>query len=374
MKTVNTTMEKRKNKMVRIRSNPFSNKQKSFLSNGINMILSLLSMKNLLLHDFCNNDVVVMAMKIRRPWTTKHWCESVIDPEWPFAYAKYANQREERKGRVSSNLQDMRHVCDTRGVQSKCHICEDVNDSHFQLQGVSTKEMSYNIPTVTDTPWAVFGSHRNDFSSSSHVCMYMSQTFPCQSSLGIDYSDCPLRCWGYHHDQHNISHNKSKQLMIQFFFSSFDGHNKNNKDHHYFHHTAYTNLPIFATSIQDKDKKRTTPWTLPSPSAIWSFPQFSSSLDDETVRSNPFYFSSQNQQQRDASKTSLLPQGFTSTLAGAEDLMPGFRDGLASQARYGHYNIIIRCICFFLYLTLFWVQNAMNFYDSISSFATCHIT
>lgn len=372
MKTVITMMDQRKIKWSRIRRDPFSNKNLSLLSQGIYMIL-LLSIKSLLELDFYNNNknLVVMAMKIRRPWTTKHWCESVIDPEWPFAYAKYTNQKEERKGRVSSNLQDMRHVCDTRGVQSKCHICEDVNDSHFQLQGVSTKEMSYNIPTVTDTPWAVFGSHRNDFSSSTHVCMYMSQTFPCQSNFGIDYSDCPLRCWG-HHDQHNLPKNKSNEVMTQFFFSSYDGHNNENKNHHYFNNTEYTNIPIFATSIQEKDKKRTTPWTLPSPTAIWSFPQFSSSLDDEPIRSNPFYFSSQNKK-RDSSKISLLPQGFTSTLAGAQDLMPGFQDGLANQARYDYYNHIC-CICLILYLSLFWVRIEMIIYGNMSSFTiTCHI-
>ncbi len=148
-----------------------------------------------------------LAMQITRPWTTKHWCESVIRPEWPFAYSKYRGQIEETKGRVSTNMQDVRHECDARGVQSKCHICEDIAcgpdennlTCHFQLQGVSTNDMSANIPTVSDVPWAVNGSHRYDFggASTTHVCMYLSGTPPCQSNFGQDYSKCELRCWGH---------------------------------------------------------------------------------------------------------------------------------------------------------------------------------
>ena len=57
-----------------------------------------------------------MAMRLYRPWTSKHWCDSVVEPQWPFAYSKFPQQHLERKGRVNSNIQDMRHKCAPAGV------------------------------------------------------------------------------------------------------------------------------------------------------------------------------------------------------------------------------------------------------------------
>lgn len=96
-------------------------------------------------------------MRVGRPWTEKHWCDSIENPEWPMAYQKYSTQSVESKGRVNSNLQDMRHECVTYGGESKCHICEDIDDGaiKYQLQGVAWEEMAHNIPTVTDSPFAV---------------------------------------------------------------------------------------------------------------------------------------------------------------------------------------------------------------------------
>eukprot|EP00957_Ditylum_brightwellii_P191739 14596767-Ditylum_brightwellii.AAC.2 len=132
----------------------------------------------------CSNEVaVVEAMQIHRTWSTKHWCSIVESTHWPFAYSKYKQKEnddstatttitiEETKGRTSTNQQDMRHVCDYRGVESKCHICKDIqcgsdgNEGicHYQLQGVSWGDMSKNIPTISDAPWAVGGKHRYDF-------------------------------------------------------------------------------------------------------------------------------------------------------------------------------------------------------------------
>lgn len=49
--------------------------------------------------------VVVSGMRTYRPWTAKHWCDSVTEPHWPFSYSKYQNQLLEHKGRVNSNIQ-----------------------------------------------------------------------------------------------------------------------------------------------------------------------------------------------------------------------------------------------------------------------------
>ena len=43
---------------------------------------------------------VVYSMKLTRPWTNQHWCESVVNPHWPFAYSKDPTQVIEEKGRV----------------------------------------------------------------------------------------------------------------------------------------------------------------------------------------------------------------------------------------------------------------------------------
>ncbi len=99
---------------------------------------------------------LIFGMRTARPWTEKPWCASVVDPEWPMAYQKYAAQSVETKGRVNSNRQDMREQCKTYGGESKCHICEKLESGiNFQLQGVTWEQMAHNIPTVTDSPFAV---------------------------------------------------------------------------------------------------------------------------------------------------------------------------------------------------------------------------
>lgn len=185
-----------------------------------------------------------LAMRIARPWADKHWCESIEEPEWPMAYHKYKWQWVENKGRVNSNKQDMRHECGRFGAESKCHICEDIelrsrfrasntdrdildlnNGSiYYQLQGVAWENMAHNVPTVSDSPWAVGGRHRYDFGSgdTSRVCVMVSggycsaphnatsatvQAWRMGPSIpwsghahiepGRNFGNCTLRCWGY---------------------------------------------------------------------------------------------------------------------------------------------------------------------------------
>jgi len=104
-----------------------------------------------------------------RRWTNQTWCPSVVEPEWPFAYSKFQGQGWERKGRSNPDKQDDRHECATHGVESKCHRCERITCGarldafcEYELQGVSHEDMSVNIPTANDAPWAVNGSHRYD--------------------------------------------------------------------------------------------------------------------------------------------------------------------------------------------------------------------
>jgi len=254
-----------------------------------------------------------LAMQITRPWTTKHWCESVIRPEWPFAYSKYNGQLEETKGRVSDNMQDVRHECNVRGVRSKCHICEDIacgpgedkdQTCHFQLQGVSWKDMSINIPTVSDVPWAVNGSHRYDFggTSTTHVCMYLSGTPPCQSSFGDDYSDCKLRCWG--HGESMSGEDSTAALVTNMEGKLPDGQWPNHR----------------VDSLQGVNS---TPWELPSPTMAWNYPRYP---DSTNIPMNP----------NAGEKYSFNPQGFVFTMAGSQNGEEGFLDGTGSDARFRH--------------------------------------
>jgi hypothetical protein len=142
------------------------------------------------------------GFKIHQPWSRKHWCESVVVPEWPFEYRKSAGQTLELKGRTSSSAQIFNHVCGRRGARSKCHRCENIecdgSRCEYQLQGMPYAALPPNVPSVSDTPWAVGGAHRNDFGNASTmgVCVMLSGG-PCVDPVGTDYSACSARCWGF---------------------------------------------------------------------------------------------------------------------------------------------------------------------------------
>lgn len=242
------------------------------------------------------HDDGVQAMRVTRPWSTKHWCDSVRKPEWPFAYSKYHGQVEETKGRVSTNEQDMRHECDLRGVQSKCHICEDIDcgenmsmTCNFQIQGIHSDEMSINIPTVTDVPWAVEGRHRYDFRNASHICMYQSGgTSGCSSAFLLDYAHCELRCWGY-----NSSIPSKKSI----------------------------------TTIS-----HTSSWTPKQLTDVWEYPKFLSPNGNYSeLYGGTLPFSPKNPYKY--GNIPFIQQGYVFTLAGSLNGEEGFRDGEESYAR-----------------------------------------
>ena len=262
-----------------------------------------------------------LPMQIARGSSDRHSCETVSKPEWPFAYSKHPGQREERKGRVSMNEQDMRHECQTEGVRSKCHICEEdtVCDNcerdgegglqssspstwRYQIQGVAWEALSSNIPTVSDVPWAVGGSHRYDFESAttSHVCMYRSGVYPCQSSFGTDYSSCQLRCWG-----HGPGWSGRNNSIVAATTSGVDGSSV------WPNRRTGSGLDVNAT-----------PWTMPLSTSTWAYPEATKgeSLDNPLVRGNFTH----------------LPQGLTFTLAGSANGEDGFVDGVGNLSRFRH--------------------------------------
>ena len=139
-------------------------------------------------------------------WSDDHWCDLTKDPHWPFAYAKFLGQEKEEKGRVATNIQNLGHVCNKRGAWSKCYICEDIQcgteanqTCAMQIQGISTANLPTNIPTVSDTPFAVGPrvQHRNDFGNSDRVCVLVTGG-DCLTGFASqrDYTACQVRCWG----------------------------------------------------------------------------------------------------------------------------------------------------------------------------------
>lgn len=157
---------------------------------------------------------VARAAVLKRSWTTQPWCRSVEAPHWPFAYQKHAVQTLEWKGRENPSAQDVRHECVALGVQSKCHrcaviACADSATCAYQLQGVDWDALPANIPTVSDVPWAVGGTHRYDYGGASHLCMFLSSGH-CLSPFVDDYRNCSVRCWGTNSQSIGMSTNPTR--------------------------------------------------------------------------------------------------------------------------------------------------------------------
>ena len=192
------------------------------------------------------------------------------------------------QARTSTDLQDMRHTCSARGTEAKCHICES---DAFQLQGVSWSAMSSNVPSVSDAPWAVGGSHRYDFggTGTTHVCLHLSAK-NCSSAFykpGDDYSDCELRCWG-----HGLGSGPSPQAHLEG--------------------AGYA-------PGSDSQGAKTTPWMDPNPTDVWGYPKTLGSEGPRNPRTNP--------------QLAYNPQGYVYTHAGSTGGIKGFVDGASADAR-----------------------------------------
>lgn len=76
------------------------------------------------------------------------------------------------------------------------HLCQ------FQIQGiVDVSYLPSNIPTVTDTPFALGPAvqHRFDFGNANQVCLFL-QGGECLTYNTTDFSSCALRCWAKTYD------------------------------------------------------------------------------------------------------------------------------------------------------------------------------
>jgi hypothetical protein len=147
-----------------------------------------------------------LAWRAHVPWDIRDWCDRVRAPLWPFAYRK-SDLTLETKGRSVSSAQDLRHMCQTRGARSVCNRCEDftcnlgITDRevtcNMQIQGIDWLRLPPNVPTVTDTPFAVGPNvtHRNDFANADRVCL-MLQGGACLLHDTVTFGNCAMRCWG----------------------------------------------------------------------------------------------------------------------------------------------------------------------------------
>lgn len=72
---------------------------------------------------------------------------------------------------------------------------------NLQLQGVNSSAMSQNIPTLSDTAWAVGGKFRQDFggNTTTHYCVFTAPSY-CALPETTDFSECIIRCFGYNFD------------------------------------------------------------------------------------------------------------------------------------------------------------------------------
>ena len=162
--------------------------------------------RGLFLLFFILSQVIISLDALRefRSWSDRENCAKSQLPNYPYAYEKYKGQLFESKSRVNSNLQDFRHECTVRGGRSKCNICEEIDcqaddgTCSLQLQGVDVSNMSTNVPSLSDTAWAVGGSHRRDYGgvNVTHFCVFTSG-IACASPQTTDFTNCSVRCFGY---------------------------------------------------------------------------------------------------------------------------------------------------------------------------------
>lgn len=231
-----------------------------------------------------------------RSWSTRAVCEMSRFPNYPFAYSKYSGQLVEGKGRVNTNQQDFRHECEVRGGRSKCNICEKINClasdgiCNMQLQGVNSTYMSVNIPVVSDTAWAVNGSHRHDYGSKyiSHYCVFLSGG-SCILPQTTNFANCTVRCFGHGFDK---SPPRAIQAPIRSIVDVYPDMNK---------------------------------WPDDGTVDLWVYPRNCSDLEKKTNKKCTY--SGLLQQ-----TPSFNPQGFVLTLAGSG--IQGFLDGNSTTARF----------------------------------------
>jgi len=144
------------------------------------------------------------ALRVHLPWAIRHWCDVVEEPHWPFSYQKELTQVFEEKGLVATSYQHMGHQCTTQGARTKCKRCEPIACSAdldetcaYQIQGMNWNNLPKNIPTITNTPWAVGVAvqHRYDYARAERVCVMLTGG-DCTIHSTTQFKHCAVRCFG----------------------------------------------------------------------------------------------------------------------------------------------------------------------------------
>eukprot|EP00598_Pedospumella_elongata_P012679 CAMPEP_0185006192 /NCGR_PEP_ID=MMETSP1098-20130426/83933_1 /TAXON_ID=89044 /ORGANISM="Spumella elongata, Strain CCAP 955/1" /LENGTH=2045 /DNA_ID=CAMNT_0027534327 /DNA_START=353 /DNA_END=6490 /DNA_ORIENTATION=+ len=78
--------------------------------------------------------------------------------------------------------------------------------------------MSINIPTLSDTAWAVNGSYRHDYGGKdvTHYCVFLSPAY-CALPSTTDFSKCKIRCFGHGFGEPAIKLQASKRSVTDLY-------------------------------------------------------------------------------------------------------------------------------------------------------------
>jgi hypothetical protein len=182
-----------------------------------------------------------------------------------------------------------------QGGTSKCHICEEIECRselglcQLQIQGVFSENMSVNIPVVSDTAWAVGGSHRRDYGNDqvTHFCVFTSGGH-CILPHTQDFSNCTVRCFGHGFSAPATAREVANRTIVDFY--------------------------------------NTPRWPNDGKVDLWEYPK---TCDEAIASGVPCTIDPVNRV-----TPSFNPQGFTFTFAGSGN--PGFVDGNGEDASFFH--------------------------------------
>lgn len=178
--------------------------------------------------------------------------------------------------------------------------------------------MAQNIPTVTDSAWAVGGKHRKDFGGStvSHFCVFISGNgysptnvrTSCIQPSTTDFTGCKLRCFGYFGWLGTSSQCTSSEIKTATCTKA----------------KPASHLIAANSTIIDKHDGMGR-WKDDGQVDVWAYPRNCTELSSKLGQTCTYSGVS-------LKKPSFNPQGFTFTQAGSGTA--GFLDGTSTQAQF----------------------------------------
>ena len=164
------------------------------------------------------------------------------------------------------------------------------------MQGIQSSQISINIPTVSDTAWAVGGGHRNDFGgkNTTHFCTFLTGA-DCVDPLNNNFQHCVTRCFGYGFKEPAIAIAPKQRSIVDF----------------------YPVMKTLSPGVEQSD--------------LWEYPK---NCAEQFERTGKMCNTTGNGIL--AVTPNFNPQGFTFTIAGTGNI--GFTDGLASKSEFNEPN------------------------------------